>query len=143
MGREYITEHERIIRVPKPSMEDKSGGTETESGTRSDWSELTHECLVNILSRLTFEERWRGAMMVCQSWLYANKEPCLNSVFDLQSHFDSVTESPRWWDPRFEYKIDNMLRSVVIWADGCLTHIRASHCSDRSLNLVAQRYINF
>lgn len=35
MGREYITEHERIIRVPKPSMEDKSGGTETESGTRS------------------------------------------------------------------------------------------------------------
>lgn len=120
-------------------MGDKGGGAGTESGP--DWSELTHECLVNIFSRLSFDERWRGAMLVCKSWLYANKEPCLNSVFDLQSHFDSVTESPRWWDPGFEYKIDNMLRSVVVWADGSLTHIRVSHCSDRALTLVAQRYI--
>ncbi|KAL8145263.1 F-box protein SKIP1 [Apium graveolens] len=123
-------------------MGDKNGETSTDSATRSDWSELTHECLVNILTRLTFEDRWKGTMLVCKSWLYANKEPCLNSVFDLQSNFDSVTESPRWWDPGFENKIDNMLRSVVGWADGCVAQIRASHCSDRALNLVAQRCPN-
>lgn len=111
--------------------------------TGPDWSDLTPECLINILSRLTLEDRWRGAMLVCKPWLQANREPCLNSVFDLQSHFDSTTESPLWWDTGFEYKIDNMLKSVVLQADGSLTEIQISHCSDRSLILVAQRYVIF
>ncbi|KAH1061313.1 hypothetical protein AAZX31_02G191300 [Glycine max] len=114
--------------------------TETEPNeTESDWSELTRECLINILSRLSVEDRWRGTMLVCKSWFSVFKEPSLHFVFNLDPQFDSPTESTRWWTPEFEAKIDNMLRSVVEWAQSSLTHIRIRHCSDRSLALVAQR----
>ncbi|KAG5063895.1 hypothetical protein AAZX31_02G191300 [Glycine max] len=113
--------------------------TETEPNeTESDWSELTRECLINILSRLSVEDRWRGTMLVCKSWFSVFKEPSLHFVFNLDPQFDSPTESTRWWTPEFEAKIDNMLRSVVEWAQSSLTHIRIRHCSDRSLALVAQ-----
>ncbi|GAV83203.1 LRR_1 domain-containing protein/LRR_6 domain-containing protein [Cephalotus follicularis] len=118
-------------------MEDKGGG-----GEEAEWAELTQECLTNILSRLTLEERWRGPMLVCKSWLKASQDPSLNSVFDLDAHFDSPTESSRWWPPDFERKMDSMLRSVVVWSDGSLTHIRTRHCSDLPLNLAAQRCPN-
>lgn len=127
-------------------IDDEGGGvgqgTESESRLRSYWAELTHECLINIFSRLTLEQRWRRAMFVCKSWLQAAGDPCLNTVFDLEPQFDSATESPRWWDPSFETKIDTMLRSAVNWSDGSLTEIRVRHCSDRSLRLVAERCPN-
>ncbi|EOY29517.1 hypothetical protein QUC31_020746 [Theobroma cacao] len=119
-----------------------TGETDTESGLISDWAELTHECLVNILSRLTFEHRWTGPMLVCKPWLNACKDPTLNSVFDLETRFDSSAESPRWWTPEFERKIDSMLRSVISWSNGNLTKILTRHCSDLSLNFAAQRCPN-
>lgn len=118
-----------------------TGETDTESGLISDWAELTDECLVNILSRLTFEHRWTGPMLVCKPWLNACKDPTLNSVFDLETRFDSSAESPRWWTPEFERKIDSMLRSVISWSNGNLTKILTRHCSDLSLNFAAQRYL--
>uniref|UniRef100_A0A5B7BCM8 Putative F-box protein SKIP1 n=1 Tax=Davidia involucrata TaxID=16924 RepID=A0A5B7BCM8_DAVIN len=78
-------------------------------------------------------------MFVCKSWLQACKDPCLNSVFDLEIHFDSSTKSPLWWTPEFERKVDAMLRSVIDWSDGSLTEIRVRHCSNRSLSLAAER----
>ncbi|XP_027069446.1 F-box protein SKIP1 [Coffea arabica] len=122
-------------------MDDKEGGT-SESGPSHDWGDMTHECLVNILSRVSLEDRWRGAMLVCKPWLHACKEPCLNSVFDLETRFDSSTELPRYWTPEFERKIDAMLLSVVAWSDGSLTEIRVRHCSNRSLSLVSERCPN-
>lgn len=113
----------------------------SESGLGSYWAELTQVCLVNILSRLTFEERWRGPMLVCKPWLNACKDPSLNSVIDLESHFGSATELPRYWTPEFERRIDSMLRSVALWSDGSLKEIRVRHCSDRSLSLVAERCV--
>ncbi|KAL8040861.1 hypothetical protein ABFX02_10G127900 [Erythranthe guttata] len=104
----------------------------------ADWAELTNECLVNIFSRLSFEERWRGAMRVCKAWNQVCQDPCLNSVIDLDYHFDSAGELPRFWNPEFERRIDNMLRSVVVSSAGCLSQIRLRHCSDRSLSLVAK-----
>lgn len=108
--------------------------------SEAEWSELTRECLINILSRLSLEDRWRGAMLVCKSWFSAFKEePSLHTVFNLDPYFDSPTESPRWWSPDFETKIDSMLQYVVQWTHVFLTQIRLRHCSDRSLALVAQR----
>ncbi|KAJ8768056.1 hypothetical protein K2173_020996 [Erythroxylum novogranatense] len=125
---------------------DNKGDGEIENGTSSglttDWSELTHECLINILSRLNLEHRWRGPLFVCKSWLGACKDPTLHTTFDLESLFDSSAESPRWWSPDFERKIDFMLLSAVGWSQGSLTVIRARHCSDRSLNSVAERCPN-
>lgn len=117
--------------------------TTTESGRVSDseWADLTHECLINIFLRLSLEDRWRRAMLVCKSWHEACKDRCLNLVLDMEPHFDSVTELPRFWYPEFERRVDKMLRSVVVWSDGNLTQIRVRHCSDCSLSLVAQRYI--
>ncbi|KAI5675860.1 hypothetical protein M9H77_06810 [Catharanthus roseus] len=118
-------------------MDDEEGGSE--SGLGHDWAELTHECLINIFSRLSTEDRWRRAMFVCKSWLNACKDSCLHSVFDLETYFDSVTDLARYWTPEFERTIDSMLRSVVLWSGGSLTEIRVRHCSDHSLSLVADR----
>ncbi|CAL0330418.1 unnamed protein product [Lupinus luteus] len=116
---------------------------ETESGSPiADWSELTHECLINILSRLTLEDRWRGTMVLSKSWFRAFKEPSLHSIFNLDPHFNSPPELTRWWTPEFERRIDSMLHSVVHWSDGLLTQIRVPHCSDRSIALVAERCPN-
>lgn len=120
---------------------DNQGG-QAESGLNSDWSELTHECLTNVLSRLTLHDRWTGPMLVCKSWLHACKDPSLFSTLDLEVHFDSPTESARWWTPEFERKIDAMLRSIAEWSGGSLTEIRVRHCSDRSLSFAADRCSN-
>ncbi|KAG8372558.1 hypothetical protein BUALT_Bualt12G0078500 [Buddleja alternifolia] len=119
-----------------------STGTESVQLAAADWAELTHECLINILSRLSLEDRWRRVMRVCKAWHQACADPCLNSVLDLEHHFDPTSELPRFWTPEFERRIDNMLRSVVVWSAGFLTEIRIRHCSDRSLALVAQRCPN-
>ncbi|KAJ6731712.1 F-BOX/TPR REPEAT PROTEIN POF3 [Salix purpurea] len=116
--------------------------TDTESRPVSDWAELTYECLINILSRLTLEHRWRGPMLVCKGWLIACKDPSLNTLFDLDTRFDSVIGSPRWWTPDFERKIDSMLRSVITFSDGSLTEIRTQHCSDHSITFAAERCPN-
>ncbi|WCJ30125.1 SKP1 interacting partner 1 [Euphorbia peplus] len=121
---------------------ESGGGAEMGPNSGSNWSELTEECLINIFSRLTFEHRWRGPMFVCKSWLSACKDPSLNSIFDLDARFNSITESSRWWIPDFETKIDSMLLSVVDWSAGSLTDIRTRHCSDRSINIVAERCPN-
>ncbi|XP_057967589.1 F-box protein SKIP1 [Malania oleifera] len=104
----------------------------------SDWANLTQECLTNVLSRLSQEDRWRRAMLVCKPWLDACKDPALLSAFDLEPNFDSPAESPLWWTPEFERKIDAMLRSVVAWAAGALVVIRVRHCSDQSVALAAE-----
>ncbi|XP_047944353.1 F-box protein SKIP1-like [Salvia hispanica] len=122
---------------------DEEKKSERESRTsESEWAELTHECLINILFRLSLEDRWRAAMRVCKAWHQACKDPYLNSVLDLESHFVPANELPRFWTPDFERRVDNMLRSVVVWSSGSLTQIRVRHCSDRSLALVAQRCPN-
>lgn len=108
--------------------------------SESEWGELTRECLINILSRLTAEDQWRGAMLVCKPWFNAFQEPSLHSVFNLEPYFDSPSESPRWWTLQFESKIDSMLLSIVQSTRQFLTQIRVRHCSDRPLNLVALRY---
>lgn len=114
-----------------------------EEESEAEWGELTRECLINILSRLSFEDQWRGAMLVCKSWFNAFKEePSLHSVFNLDPYFDKPLESPRWWTLQFESQIDSMLRSIVQWTHIFLTQIRIRHCSDRSLALVAQRCPN-
>ncbi|KAK6136413.1 hypothetical protein DH2020_029834 [Rehmannia glutinosa] len=116
--------------------------TESDRFAAADWAELTHECLINILSRLSLEDRWRGALRVCKAWHQACKDPCLNSVLDLEYYFDSASELPRFWTTEFERRIDNMLGSVAVWSAGYLTEIRVRHCSDRSLSLVAKRCPN-
>ncbi|XVE53634.1 hypothetical protein DITRI_Ditri03aG0018700 [Diplodiscus trichospermus] len=121
----------------RPSMEGKEG-TGTADAESVDWAELTHECLIGILARLTFEHRWTGPMFVCKPWLNACQDPSLNSVFDLETLFDSPTESSRWWTPEFERRINSMFRSVISWSNGNLTEILTRHCSDLSLNLAAQ-----
>ncbi|KAL2502449.1 F-box protein SKIP1 [Forsythia ovata] len=124
-------------------MEDENEDNITDPGVLAhDWAELTRECLINILSRLSLEDRWLRAMWVCKAWLQACKDPYLNSVFDLETHFKSATELPIFWTAEFERRIDDMIRSVVDWSGGSLTEIRVRHCSDRSLSLVAQRCPN-
>ncbi|XP_062157750.1 F-box protein SKIP1 [Alnus glutinosa] len=123
-------------------MDNNEGEEESDSGPGPDWAELTQECLTNVLSRLTLEHRWRGAMLVCKPWLQACMDASLHSAFDIEPHFGSAFESSRWWTPEFERKIDSMLQSIVVWSDGFLSEIRTRHCSDRSLLFAAERCPN-
>ncbi|KAJ0251756.1 putative F-box/LRR-repeat protein 19 [Hirschfeldia incana] len=103
------------------------------------WAEMTRECLLDIFSRLSQEERWMGPMLVCKTWMNTCHEPSLNTIFDLETRFQSYPESINWWTLEFEDKVDAFLRSVVDWSEGGLTEIRVRHCSDRSLSYVAER----
>ncbi|KAL0013499.1 hypothetical protein SO802_000568 [Lithocarpus litseifolius] len=122
--------------------EEEGGEGEGCTEPESDWADLTRECLTNILSRLTLEQRWLGPMLVCKSWLQACTDSSLHSSFDVEPHFGPNTDSPRWWTPDFERKINSMLRSVVVWSDHSLTSIRTRHCSDLALSFAAERCPN-
>ncbi|CAF2068725.1 unnamed protein product [Brassica oleracea var. botrytis] len=109
------------------------------SGLGPNWAEMTRECLLDIFSRLSQEERWIGPMLVCKTWMNTCHEPSLNTIFDLETRFQSFSKSINWWTPEFEEKVDAFLRSVVDWSEGGLTEIRVRHCTDRSLSYVAER----
>ncbi|KAF2534307.1 hypothetical protein F2Q70_00029228 [Brassica cretica] len=91
-------------------MNDKSEGKKEVigSGLGRDWSELNREYLIDILSRLSLEERWSGPMLVCKPWMYACDDPSLNSVFDLYTWFERSRISNLWYSYGFEQKVDNL-----------------------------------
>ncbi|KAG2243839.1 hypothetical protein Bca4012_015447 [Brassica carinata] len=103
-----------------------------------DWTELTQECLLDIFSRLSLEERWTGPMFVCKTWMNGCQDPSLNSVFDLESKFQSLPGSVSCWSD----KIDSVLRSVVDWSQGGLKEVRVRHCTDRAISHIAKRCPN-
>ncbi|XP_020572352.1 F-box protein SKIP1-like [Phalaenopsis equestris] len=111
-----------------------------------DWSELTSVCLTNIFHRLSLEDRWRGAMLACRSWFEAAKDPTLFSSFDLEPAFDAAgagrPDTPFWWTPAFQRRVDAMLRSVSEFGAGGVREIRVRHCSDASLSFAAVRSPN-
>ncbi|KAK4757561.1 hypothetical protein SAY87_018862 [Trapa incisa] len=88
---------------------------------------------INIFSRLSTAHIWYGPLFVCKSWHRATTDPSLHSVFDLKAFFSSADESPGWWLPDFEKKIDSVLISVINWIDGSLMEIRTRHSSDCSI----------
>ncbi|CAA0397040.1 unnamed protein product [Arabidopsis thaliana] len=118
------------------------GKVEMGSGLYPDWSELTRECLLDIFSRLSQEQRWIGPMLVSKTWMNACYDPTLNTIFDLETRFLSFPESINWWTPEFEDKVDSFLRSVVDRSEGGLTEIRIRHCTERSLSYAAERCPN-
>ncbi|KAF3791339.1 F-box protein [Nymphaea thermarum] len=106
-----------------------------------DWREMTRECLVDIMTRLPLEDRWRWSPLVCRSWLAASRDPSLWRTVDLEPCFLSggPEEQPRWWTPEFEAAIDAMLLSVIQWSSGGLKEVLLRHCSDRSLLVLVER----
>ncbi|EOA18905.1 hypothetical protein CARUB_v10007535mg [Capsella rubella] len=120
-------------------VNDRKGKVEMGSGLFPDWSEMTRECLLDIFSRLSQEQRWIGPMLVSKSWMSACYDPSLNTTFDLEDRFLSYPESINWWTPEFEDKVDSFLQTVVDRSEGGLTEIRVRHCTDRSLSYAAER----
>ncbi|RZC89874.1 hypothetical protein C5167_035869 [Papaver somniferum] len=117
-----------------------------EDETRNpNWAELTCECLTNILSRLSLEERWTGPMFVCKSWIHACKDPCFFSVVDLEYVFYSKTESSLWWSPEFERKIDSLF-FVVNWSGSNCPNLkiwkRNLLNSSQHVGIVPNEYLN-
>ncbi|XP_064961782.1 F-box protein SKIP1-like isoform X2 [Musa acuminata AAA Group] len=114
-----------------------------EAEANRDWSELTPVCLANVLRRLTLEDRWKGAMLVCRSWLAAARDPALFAAVDLEPAFESAgssrADAAEWWTPAFQRRVDAMLRSAAVWAEGSLREIRVRHCSDEALCFAAER----
>ncbi|CAH8287108.1 unnamed protein product [Eruca vesicaria subsp. sativa] len=112
------------------------------SGLIPNWTELTRECLIKIMTRLSLEQRWLGPMLVCKTWMHACQDPLLNSVVDLETQFLSTPPSASRWSPEFEAKVDSIIQSVVDWSEGGLKEIQVRHCSDRSISYVAERCPN-
>ncbi|XP_010467717.1 PREDICTED: putative F-box/LRR-repeat protein 19 [Camelina sativa] len=112
------------------------------SGLGCDWAELNKECLIDIFTRLSLENRWIGPMLVCKPWMDACDDPSLNSVFDLETWFESNRRSNIWYSFDFEQKVDSFLRCVVDRSQGGLKEIRVRHCSDLSVSYAAERCPN-
>lgn len=112
-------------------MNDKSEGKKEVigSGLGRDWSELNREYLIDILSRLSLEERWSGPMLVCKPWMYACDDPSLNSVFDLYTWFEGSRISNLWYSYEFEQKVDvtTHLRSRKFWPIKAQINFRRSN----------------
>lgn len=106
-----------------------------------DWTKLNLDCLVDIFSRLSIEQRCVAPMLVCKTWMNVCKDPLLNSVFDLEGWFLSSTETSNRWTSKFSEKVDSILMSVAEWSEGSLKEIRVRHCTDQSLLYVADRYV--
>ncbi|XP_074582466.1 F-box protein SKIP1-like [Curcuma longa] len=125
--------------------EGTDGGGGAKEASR-DWSELTSVCLTNVFRRLSLEDRWKGAMLVCRSWLVAARDPSLFSSLDLEPAFEFAgsgrVESAEWWTPAFQRRVDAMLHSAAEWADGSMQEIRVRHCSDEALCFAAERSLN-
>ncbi|KAG6531659.1 F-box protein SKIP1-like [Zingiber officinale] len=124
---------------------DDGGGT-NEAGATRDWSELTPVCLTNVFHRLTLEDRWKGTMLVSRSWRDASRDPSLFVALDLEPMFEFAgscrSDCAEWWTPAFQRRVDAMLRSAALWAEGSLQEIRVRHCSDDSLCFAAERSPN-
>jgi len=112
------------------------------SGLGPDWTELTRECLLNIFSRLSMQERWNGPMLVCKTLMNVCQDPSLNTIFDLETQFLSIPESINLWTSEFEAKVDSTLQSVVDQSQGGLIEIRVRHCTNQSISYVAERCPN-
>lgn len=119
---------------------DDGGRKEIGSGLIPNWNELPRGCLLEILIRLSMEQRWLGPMFVCKKWMYACQDLSLNSVFDLETWFLSTPESSSYWSQEFAEKVDSNLRSVFDWSKGGLTEIRVRHCTDRAISYASERY---
>ncbi|RWW04896.1 hypothetical protein BHE74_00035956 [Ensete ventricosum] len=128
--------------VASPMAEVTEEGPKEAEANR-DWSELTPVCLANVLRRLTLEDRWKGVMLVCRSWLAAARDLDLYAALDLEPSFESAgssrADSAEWWTPAFQRRVDAMLRSAAVWAEGSLREIRVRHCSDEALCFAAER----
>ncbi|XP_073004265.1 F-box protein SKIP1 [Typha latifolia] len=119
---------------------EKTTGADVEA---RDWSEMTAVCLVNVFRRLTLEDRWRGAMLSCRSWLDAACDPSLFSAFDLEPAFDAAgvgrPDAAAWWTPAFQSRVDGMLQLAAERSSGGLREVRIRHCSDDALCFAAER----
>ncbi|EFH51919.1 hypothetical protein ARALYDRAFT_323143 [Arabidopsis lyrata subsp. lyrata] len=107
-----------------------------------DWTKLNLDCLFDIFSRLSIQQRCVAPMLVCKTWMNVCKDPFLNSVFDLEGWFLSSTETSNRWTSKFSEKVDSILMSVAEWSEGGLKVIRVRHCTDQSLLYVADRCPN-
>ncbi|PKU66524.1 Putative F-box/LRR-repeat protein 19 [Dendrobium catenatum] len=83
-------------------------------------------------------------MLACRSWLEAAKDPTLFSSFDLEPAFEAAgagrSDSPFWWTPAFQRRVDAMLRSVSEFGAGGVREIRVRHCSDVSLAYATESF---
>ncbi|KAJ0989839.1 hypothetical protein J5N97_008195 [Dioscorea zingiberensis] len=116
-----------------------SGGAASET---RDWSEMTPVLLVNVFRRLSLEDRWRGAMLVCKPWLEAARDPALFEAFDLEVFFVGFPDVAAWWTPAFQRRVDSMVRLVASCGGPVVRLLRVRHCSDYALELVADRCPN-
>ncbi|KAM0942776.1 putative leucine-rich repeat domain superfamily, F-box-like domain superfamily [Dioscorea sansibarensis] len=120
-------------------MDAEIAGASTET---RDWSEMTPVLLVNVFRRLSLEDRWRGVMLACKTWLEAARDPALFESFDLEPFFGRFPDAAAWWTPAFQRRVDSMVRLVAVVGGPTMRTVRVQHCSDRALELVAERCPN-
>lgn len=130
----------RILEGRTIAMDAEIAGATAET---RDWSEMTPVLLVNVFRRLSLEDRWRGVMFACKTWLEAARDPALFESFDLEPFFGRFSDAATWWTPAFQRRVDSMVRLVAVVGGPTLRTVRVRHCSDRALELVAERLVEF
>ncbi|EHA8587823.1 putative F-box protein SKIP1 [Cocos nucifera] len=98
--------------------------------------------LANVFRRLTLEDRWTGATLVCRAWLDTAHNPSLFGSFDLEPAFDAAgpPDIAAWWRPAFRRLVDSMLHFAADSAAGSLGEVRVRNCSDDAFSFAAERH---
>ncbi|CAM6100711.1 unnamed protein product [Calypogeia fissa] len=120
------------------------GGKYEETGGKEErrWEDLTKEALVEVFTRVDFEDKYRNVALVCKAWRRAVMEAACWVEVDIDSSFEKRKETAIWWTTEFETRMESMIMTVVDWGSSHLRQLRTRHCSDKALQCIAQRCPN-
>ncbi|KAL2612659.1 hypothetical protein R1flu_024351 [Riccia fluitans] len=124
------------IQVDIGESSSKSGRGDEVEGP---WADLLEEALGEVFSRLPFEERLKTVPLVCKKWRRASYNPQCWRKLDMDGWFQKRTEEDYWFEFECESKVEFLVKQVVDRSCGQLLELRTMHCSDASIEYIADR----
>lgn len=101
---------------------------------------MTKEALVEVFTRVDFEDKYCNVALVCKTWRRAVQEAACWVEVDIDPSFEKRKETGLWWTPDFEKRMDAMIMTVVDWGASQLRRLQTRHCSDRAIQCISRRY---
>ncbi|KAL3680398.1 hypothetical protein R1sor_023354 [Riccia sorocarpa] len=135
----YSRRRDDSVGVQVDFEESSSNSSGPGNAAEGPWTNLLDEALGEVFSRLPFEERLRTVPLVCKNWRRASYDPQCWRKVDMNSWFQKRTEEDYWFEFECESKIDFFIKQVVDRSCGQLSELRTMHCSDASIEYIADR----
>lgn len=110
----------------------------TDTGREGPWAGLIGEALAEVFSRLPFEDRMTTVPLVCKAWKEASLDPACWRNVDMNGWFQGKVDEDYWWEFECESEVEFYIRKVVDRSHGQLIELHTMHCTDASIEHVAE-----